>query len=277
VREDFSGALFDEGFEAFDEFLLVLGGEVGVDDVAAVNFVFVVLDDALEWLVVFAFALLHAEDDVAIHLDEAAVAVPSEAGVTGGFFERADGVVVEAEVEDGVHHAGHGVACTGADGDEQREALCVAKFGAHDFLHVGDAGLHLRFEFLGVAALVGVVIGADFGGDGEASGDGQADARHLGEVGTFATEEGLHRAVAVGFARAPSVNVFGRLLRLGGFGFRCADFGGRGLGGGACASLGGRFCGWSAALFNSRFGGGFFGRGLLWCFRCHVWSCGLCE
>ena len=42
------------------------------------------VDDDFERLVVFAFALLHAEDDVAIHLDEAAVAVPGEALVLGG-------------------------------------------------------------------------------------------------------------------------------------------------------------------------------------------------
>jgi hypothetical protein len=42
------------------------------------------VDDGLERLVILAFALLHAEHDVAVHLDEAAVAVPGEALVAGG-------------------------------------------------------------------------------------------------------------------------------------------------------------------------------------------------
>jgi hypothetical protein len=67
-----------------DEFLLVLGGELRSPRCPVVFLVLEALDDGLERLVVFAFALLHAEHDVAIHLDEAAVAVPGEALVLGG-------------------------------------------------------------------------------------------------------------------------------------------------------------------------------------------------
>ena len=63
-----------------------------------------------------------------------------------------------------------------------------------------DAGLHLRLERLRVGPLVGVVVGADLGGDGEARRHGQADAAHLGEVRAFAAEQRLHAAVAVGLA-----------------------------------------------------------------------------
>ena len=59
-------------------------GEVGVDDVAVILLMFEFLDDDFEWLVVFTFALLHAEHDIAVHLDEAAIAVPCEALVFGG-------------------------------------------------------------------------------------------------------------------------------------------------------------------------------------------------
>ena len=82
--EGLAGALFDEGLEAFDEFLLVGRGEVGVDDVALVHLMFEILDDDFEGLVVLTFALLHAEHDIAVHLHEAAVAVPCEALVLGG-------------------------------------------------------------------------------------------------------------------------------------------------------------------------------------------------
>ena len=168
----------------------------------------------LEGLVVLIRSFLDTQDDVAIHLDETAVAVPGEALVAGRFDEGGDGLVVEAEVEDGVHHAGHRVARTGADGKEEGEFV-VTELVAHDFLHVGDARFHLGAEDFRVGFLVVVVVGADLGGDREAGGDGESDAGHLGEVRAFAAEERLHRAVAIGFAVAPGVNVFrafGRLL-----------------------------------------------------------------
>ena len=119
-------------------------------------------------LVILAFALLDAEHDVAIHLDEATITVPCEALVFGGGGEGFHGLVVEAEVEDGVHHAGHRVARAGADGDEQRHALGIAELAAHDFLHVGHTSFHLRLQGNRIGFFVRVEIGADFSADAEA-------------------------------------------------------------------------------------------------------------
>ena len=55
----------------------------------------------------FEEPVLDVEHDVAIHRDEAAVGVPGEAGVATGALEGHHRLVIEAEVEDGVHHAGH--------------------------------------------------------------------------------------------------------------------------------------------------------------------------
>ena len=85
--EGLAGAVFDQSFETLDQFHLVGGGQVAIDDVLVVNFVFEGFDDDFEGLVVFAFAFLDTEDDVAVHLNEAAVAVPGEAFVVGGFGE----------------------------------------------------------------------------------------------------------------------------------------------------------------------------------------------
>ena len=69
-----------------------------------------VLDDLLERIFFILIALLHAHHHVAVHLDEAAVAVVGEAAIAGLHAQRFDRLVVEAEVEDGVHHARHRVA-----------------------------------------------------------------------------------------------------------------------------------------------------------------------
>ena len=51
---------------------------------------------------------LYAEHHVAVHLDEAAVEVEGEAAVAGAARDAVSDGLVQAEVEDGVHHAGHG-------------------------------------------------------------------------------------------------------------------------------------------------------------------------
>ena len=49
-----------------------------------------------------------------------------------------DGAVVESEVEDGVHHAGHALTAAGPDGDEQG-VVRVAELLADQALDLFDA------------------------------------------------------------------------------------------------------------------------------------------
>ena len=63
------------------------------------------------------------EHDLAEHLHEPPVRVVREPLVPGLLGQAADRAVVEAEVEDGVHHPRHRDGRAGANGDEQRIAL----------------------------------------------------------------------------------------------------------------------------------------------------------
>ena len=63
--------------------------------------VLVILEDFLEQ------AVVDAEHNVAIHLDEAAIGVVGETAVVGAAGEPLDGLIVEAEIEHSVHHARH--------------------------------------------------------------------------------------------------------------------------------------------------------------------------
>ena len=90
--------------ECLGEFLEVLRGEVRVKLDALLGFLLV--DGVLEEL------SLDAHDDAREHLDEAAIGVPGEALVVGLLDESLDRLVVEAEVEDGIHHARHGERST---------------------------------------------------------------------------------------------------------------------------------------------------------------------
>ena len=105
VATTLAGVLLYGSLEELDELLEVVDIELGVELHAAL--LFHVVHDFLEGIDVGLRFGLHAEHNVAIHLDETTVAVPGEAGVAALLGEACHGGVVHAEVEDGVHHAGH--------------------------------------------------------------------------------------------------------------------------------------------------------------------------
>ena len=80
------------------------------------------------------------------------------------------------------------------------------KRGADRLADLGERRLDLLLEAVRQLAAVGVVGGADLGGDGEARRHRQAEARHLGEVGALAAQQVLHVGRAVGLAGAEQVD-----------------------------------------------------------------------
>jgi hypothetical protein len=177
--------------------LPILGVQVGVEALARVELV--VLQQVLEMVVI------DAEHDLAVHLDEASVAVIGEAPVAAALGEPGHGLVVEAEVQHRVHHAGHRGAGTRAHGDQQR-ILGVAELGADALLQRCQRGYDLRLQLLRIAAAVGVEVGADLGRDGEARRHRQSQIAHLREIGALAAEEVAHVRAPLGAARSETVN-----------------------------------------------------------------------
>jgi hypothetical protein len=110
-----------------------------------------------------------AEHDAAVHGDEAAVRVVGEALVARRVGEALDALVVEAEVEDGVHHAGHRELGARANADEQR-VVRVAELATHRLLELEDVLGDLLVESVGPAAVH--VVAARIGRDGESRGTG---------------------------------------------------------------------------------------------------------
>ena len=131
--------------------------------------------------------LLHAHHHVAVHLHESTVAIPCKATVAGGLLQRFDGDVVEAKIQNGVHHARHRIARARAHGDQQRIAT-VAELLLDFLLDNAQAVLHLLGKLLRKAASIVVVPVAHFGADGESGRNREAHERHGGEVGTLAAE-----------------------------------------------------------------------------------------
>ena len=136
-----------------------------------------------------------AAADVAEHLDEAPVGVPGEALVVGPTREPLDRLVVQPEVEDGVHHPGHRLARAAADRDEQR-VVGVAQLLVGLFLEAFQRLGHLILHPLREGA-VGLHVGhARLGGDREAGGHalGTEHARHLSDVRALAAQQLAHVA-----------------------------------------------------------------------------------
>ena len=207
LRERLAGALLDQVVESADEFLQLLGGQVGVFFRA--DFLLEVVHHFVERLVVVPADFLYAHDDIAVHLHEAAIAIPRPARVARLAPEHFHRLVVETEVQNRVHHAGHRLACAGADGNQQR-ILAVAELLARDRFEFRERSTDLVSQNFGIRLLVGVVVRADFGGNGESWRDGQTDPRHFMQVCAFAAEQRLLRAVAIGLAAAKKINILRR-------------------------------------------------------------------
>jgi hypothetical protein len=197
LREGVAGALLDQLLVIRDERPKRLGRELVVErdarlELGRVQQVLEVVD-------------VDVEHDVAVHLDEAAVRVEREALVAAELGERADRSVVEAEVQDGVHHPRHREDRAGSDREEER-ALRAAELLVGGLLQLPDVLLHLFTEPVRVA-VTAEVDPARFGGDREARRYRDADAGHLGQVRALAAEERLHFLAAVGLAVAEEVDV----------------------------------------------------------------------
>ncbi len=170
----------------------------------------------------FEYRFLDVEHDVAEHLNQAAIGVVGKARIVGALGERFDALVVEAEVEDRVHHARHRELGARTHAYQQR-VVALAELLALQALELGQRFIHLPVDVFRHRALTHV-LAAGLGLDGEAGRHGKAGVGHLGKASAFAAENVFHLAVAVGLAAAEGVHIFrGRGLRCGWFCFD--DFG----------------------------------------------------
>ncbi len=131
---------------------------------------------------------LDAVDHLAVHLDQPPVGVVGEALVAGRLRQPCDRLVVEAEVEDRVHHPRHRDGGARADGDEQR-IVRIAEALRRLALERGDVLRNLGVEPVRQLAAAGHVRAARVGRDREARRDGNAERGHLGEPDSLAAEQ----------------------------------------------------------------------------------------
>ncbi len=198
VGEVAAGIGLDDRLEVRDEIAQRGGVEVGVllDAVFGLG--------RLERVVEALPADLH--DDPAEHLDEPSVGVPAEPLVAGQLDQADQRLLVEPEVEDGVHHPGHRELRPRTNADQQR-VRGVTEALARACLHLADGLEDVLPQTVRQPLAGGEVVVAGLGRDREARGRREAGLGHLGEPGTLAAEQVAHRRVAVRAAVAPRVDV----------------------------------------------------------------------
>ena len=170
------------------ELLEVRSGEIHVLGHAAI--LLHLVDELLKIL------LADFHNDVGVHLDKSSVAVPSPTRIVGLLCQDLDHVLVEAEVQDGVHHARHRSSCARANRDEKR-ILVVTELLAGDLLHLHDVVVNLRLDLCIDLAAVLVILRASLGRDREALRHRKTNLGHLRKVCALAAEELAHVRIAL--------------------------------------------------------------------------------
>ncbi len=196
LREVDLGELLNHLLVLGDHFLQRLGVQLGVE--LDLLLLLLVVEDFLE------VRLLDFQHHVAEHLDEAAIGVVGEARVVGPPRQGFHRFIVQAEVEDGVHHAGHGELGAGAHRNQQRI------FARAQLLPLQLLQTHQRLVHLAVNCRrqrAAHPIAAGFRLDGEPRRNRQASVGHFGQPGALASKLILHFAVSLGFSPAEEVNV----------------------------------------------------------------------
>ena len=180
--------LGEDALKGLDELLQVLGRKLGIDANAG--------DQTGLGQGVLEQVGVNAHNDVGEHLNKAAVAIPSKTRVLRLRDEALDGIVIEAQVEDRVHHTGHGERSARTNRHEQRvvgvtELLAAAglevRLGSNDLIECA----------LGPDVAGTGVLDASLAGNGKATGNRQADAAHLGKVCALAAKHEVHGLVAL--------------------------------------------------------------------------------
>src|SRR5262249_22692883 len=129
-----------------------------------------------------------ALDDLAEHLDEAAVGVERKAIVAGERPQALEGAAVETEGEGGVPHPRRREPGARADAGEERSPG-VARSFPRLLLDMRPGLGDLVPESLRKRAPEGVILAAGFGRDREAWWHGHSRARHLRDPGALAAQE----------------------------------------------------------------------------------------
>ena len=179
-------------------FLKVEGLAVGNDGVQGIEAQLLIQPHALRVLALLKeglkLVLGDFHDHVGKHLNETAVGVAGEPLVARVFGQRPEGGRIQAEIEHGIHHAGHGEDRARAHGQEER-LVRIAETLARLLFQGPEVARHFLIKALRQALPVTVIIPAGVRSDDQARRDRKAEVGHLRKVRPLAAQQFLHSGV----------------------------------------------------------------------------------
>ena len=155
---------------------------------------------------------------IAEHLDKSAEAVQHKAFIAGKLDQSLDSGIVQTEVKNCIHHAGHGCRSAGTHRHQQGIGAFTKGF-AQFFFQFSQCSINLRrdlgkkFFFADLSE-----FSTSFGSDGKTGGNRQAQCSHSRQVGALTPEQSAHSFVTFRIVPAKVVDIldgaFARFLAL---------------------------------------------------------------
>ena len=129
------------------------------------------------------------------HLDKSAVGIIGKSGISSLFGKTFHGNIGKTQIQDRIHHAGHGCSGTGTNRNEKR-IFRVAEGLSLLLFQFGKRVKDLALNFIRNLPSIVVVIRAGFCGHGKALRNGKAQVGHLCQIGAFPAKKGPHVSVS---------------------------------------------------------------------------------
>ncbi|OPZ14516.1 MAG: hypothetical protein BWZ06_00922 [Bacteroidetes bacterium ADurb.BinA261] len=100
-----TGTLFNGKFESLDKFFQIFCRKFGVVMNAFRMFYFI--HDFLKRINIFFSLRFQSENNISVHLNESTIGIPRKTSVTGFFCDTLYRLVIQAQIENRIHHSGH--------------------------------------------------------------------------------------------------------------------------------------------------------------------------
>ena len=130
------------------------------------------------------------------HLDESAVGIIGKSGIPRLPGKALHGNIGKSQVQDRIHHSGHGRSRAGTDGNQKR-ILRVAEGLSLLPLQLGERGKDLSLNFFRNLFSIVVVVRTGFRRYGKALRNGKAKIGHLRQIGALSAQKSAHVGVAL--------------------------------------------------------------------------------
>ena len=183
LREVLTGFFLHDLLVACDDLFQILCSQIHIELGTLGSFL------SIKYLIKFSFRnFLY---NITEHLDETAITVHGKPSVFRQSSQTLHAVVVQTQIQDGVHHARHGDHSTGTNGYQQRIFRASEGFAGY-FLQLSDLFINGINQVLCNGLAFFIVPVARFGSDRKAKRYRQTDSGHFRQVGTLSSEKTSH-------------------------------------------------------------------------------------